>query len=383
MSDFLTFLDSKPLYYEEIDLTRMPRAHSIVQEHFKLDESKIIHIIGTNGKGTTGRFLATALCSSGFSVGHYTSPHILAFNERIWLNGENVNNALLQSAHEKLQKILPSTLSDALSYFEYTTFLAILIFKECDYIVLEAGLGGEYDATSVFQNNLTLFTKIDFDHESFLGNTIEAIATTKCNAMQKYAILGKQQHTEVADILKKIAYKKNIPSKQYFTLVDKKRVETIAKRLHLVEYMQDNLALAMAALKVLEIDYSDGSFDNADFFGRFMPIEKNIIVDVGHNILAAQAIKSALNGEKRVLIYNSYKDKNYKEILTILRDSIAYVAIIDVKEERIVQKELLEHTLEDLSLEYCDFKRIKSDENYLVFGSFSVVETFLRFYNAQ
>ncbi len=97
------FLDNKPLYYETIDYSRMPRVHEKIKSQF--NTPKIIHLIGTNGKGTTGRFLATALYSLGFSTGHYTSPHILNFNERIWLNGEEVSDETLNSAHIKLLKI--------------------------------------------------------------------------------------------------------------------------------------------------------------------------------------------------------------------------------------------------------------------------------------
>ena len=160
-----SFLDNKPLYYNEIDYTRMPRVYKSIQKSLKLP--KIIHLIGTNGKGTTGRFLATALYSNGYAVGHYTSPHILNFNERIWLNGSDIEDEKLEFAHEKLLSLLSKKDALSLSYFEYTTLLAMYIYQEVDYLVLEAGLGGEYDATSVFKNDLTLVTIIDMDHEAF------------------------------------------------------------------------------------------------------------------------------------------------------------------------------------------------------------------------
>jgi len=76
------FLRVKPLYYNEIDLSRMPKAYEYIKPHIKL--GKVIHLVGTNGKGSTGRILSNLLLSKGVSVGHYTSPHILKFNERIW-----------------------------------------------------------------------------------------------------------------------------------------------------------------------------------------------------------------------------------------------------------------------------------------------------------
>ena len=116
-----TFLNNKPLFYDEIDYTRMPRVYEKIKNRLKIP--KIIHLIGTNGKGTTGRFLATALHNLSFNVGHYTSPHILEFNERIWLNASCVSTDILNSAHQELLDILCKEDADALSYFEYTTFL--------------------------------------------------------------------------------------------------------------------------------------------------------------------------------------------------------------------------------------------------------------------
>lgn len=174
------YLSEKPLYYDEIDYSRMPRVYEKIKSSLSLP--KIIHIIGTNGKGTTGRFLASALHSIGFNTGHYTSPHILEFNERVWINGEDASYELLEKSHQELQNLLTTLDSDSLSYFEYTTLLAMIAFGECEYIVMEAGLGGEFDATAVFPKCLTIVTPIALDHEAFLGSNIQEIATTKLNA---------------------------------------------------------------------------------------------------------------------------------------------------------------------------------------------------------
>jgi dihydrofolate synthase/folylpolyglutamate synthase len=209
--NFLDYLNLKPLYYKEIDYTRMPRVYNKLKHLFS--KTKVIHLIGTNGKGTTGRFLASSLHSLGFKVGHYTSPHILKFNERIWLSGENVTDEILESSHNELQKHLTKEESDSLSYFEYTTLLSMLVFNDCEYIVLEAGLGGEHDATAVFDKTLTLVTPIDFDHESFLGTTIDDIAQTKLNAIQNDAIIAKQKYKAVYNVADKLVELKNIKYK--------------------------------------------------------------------------------------------------------------------------------------------------------------------------
>ena len=375
------FLDSKPLYYTEIDYTRMPRAYESIKDKLQLPTT--IHIIGTNGKGTTGRFLATALVHKGFKVLHYTSPHILEFNERIWINGSNIGNEKLEQLHQNLQKLLAQEFIDTLSYFEYTTFLAVLAAAECDYLILEAGLGGEHDATAVFDNSLTLVTPIDKDHEAFLGNTIESIATTKLNAVQKKAILAKQKHQDVYVVAKEIGLKKNVAIyaiENYITKEDEEKIFQIAQQNTLPEYLVDNLRLSISALKELGLEYSVKDFLNSKLFGRLTQLSENILLDVGHNALAAESIYNALKGSKFTLVYNSYKDKDYKQILERLKPIIDEVLIIDVDDDRIEKRENLESVLKALEIPYIQFEKIEEGRSYLVFGSFSVAQMFLKVY---
>ena len=377
-----TFLDNKPLYYDEIDYTRMPRVYSKIKSKLKLP--KIIHLIGTNGKGTTGRFLAQALDSLAFNVGHYTSPHILEFNERIWLNGSNVSTALLNETHQDLLKLLSNEDANSLSYFEYTTLLAILIFQGCDYVVLEAGLGGEHDATAVFENILTLVTPIDKDHEAFLGDTIEKIATTKLNAVQENAIIASQPNEEVFDIVKQIEKKNSVSIKYLDSFLDEndeKKIQTIAKENSLEEYLVNNLSLSISALKFLGIEYSSNDFVKSRLFGRLTQFRPNIIIDVGHNVLAAKSIYVSLKESKYTLVYNSYKDKNYEEILSVLKPIILEVELIKIEDTRIESSEVMQGILKKLDLKYSNFLKIQENKNYLVFGSFSVVEAFLKGYS--
>ena len=372
------FLDEKPLYYDEIDYTRMPRVYEKIKQ--ELPKPKIIHLVGTNGKGTTGRFLASSLHSLGFNTGHYTSPHILNFNERIWLNSQEVNDEVLNKTHEKLLAILTKEDAAALSYFEYTTFLAMILYIDCDYVILEAGLGGEHDATAVFDKELTLVTPIDFDHEAFLGTTFTQIATTKLNAIQKNAIIGYQKFDEIYEIAQKRDAKIYKVS-ELLNSQDLQIVEDITKELVLPKYLHDNLKLAVSALKFLDIEFSSANFKNARLFGRLSKLNKNIYVDVGHNTLAATSILEALEPQKFVLVYNSYRDKNYKEILQILKPIVKHVEILQICDERVESEEKLQNVLNDLKIKYKYFTEIKEREYYLVFGSFSVVEAFLKGFN--
>lgn len=378
------FLDEKPLYYEKIDYTRMPKVYESVKSHFKIP--KIIHLIGTNGKGTTGRFLATALHSIGFSTGHYTSPHILNFNERIWVNGVDIEDKLLDSAHSELLNILTQDEADSLSYFEYTTLLAMWIYQDLDYVVLEAGLGGEHDATAVFPKLLTLVTPIDIDHEAFLGTTLKEIARTKLNAVQNVAILAIQNNDEVYSVAKNLEDENCVDIEDVDTFIDeidKENIQIVSKELSLVAYLQDNLKLAISALKYLKIEYDANDFRNSKLFGRVSSINENILLDVGHNTLAANSILAALKGEKYNLVYNSYKDKNYQEILSILKPIIERVEIIEVDDERAEKIELLQEVMQDLDIVHKIFNKIEKNKKYLIFGSFSVVEAFLKSYQEE
>ncbi len=380
MLSLQTFLEAKPLFYDKIDLERMPRVYCALKD--VLPSPKVIHVVGTNGKGTTGRFLANALLQNGLNVGHYTSPHIVKFNERIWRNGEAVSDSILDEAHQRLSKLLTPKQSESLSYFEYTTLLAMLVYEHCDYVVLEAGLGGEFDATNVFDKELSLFTPIDMDHQAFLGDSIASIAGTKFRSMQRTAILGRQVHPEVDAIYREIAQMKDCRA---FTIDDllsteeQQQIQTVATLSGLAAYLQDNLLLALSALKYFGFEADVGKLASSPLFGRLSRIQANVLLDVGHNVLAAEAIVKALVGQRFTLVYNSYRDKDYEQIIKTLHPIVEAVELIAVDDVRIEQESHLREVITAQGLDVGTFRAIEADKNYLVFGSFSVAEAFLAY----
>ncbi len=374
------FLTRKPLYYSEIDYTRMPRAYTSIQE--KLRVPKIIHLVGTNGKGTTGRFIANALLALGYDTGHYTSPHISEFNERIWLNGENIDNETLEKAHQKLLTILEPEFQNSLSYFEYTTFLAMMVYEKCDYVVLEAGLGGEHDATNVFDKLISVITPIGLDHEDFLGDTIESIAATKLRSVTSKAIVSEQTYKEVWDTARSLKKDKNIEFIDYKELVDDEMVsiaEEVSQAFEMPHYLYENLLLAMSVVKALGFKVKKNLFKYQPLQGRMQRIKPNVWLDMGHNTLAAEAISKSFCHKSVNLVYNSYKDKDYLSILRILSPIVKRVEVLPVENGRIVAQEDLVDAIVKNGLEYKTFEGIEEDENYLVFGSFSVAEAFTKF----
>ena len=372
-NSYLEFLNNKALYYDKIDYDIIKKSWDILSNHITLPF--VIHVIGTNGKGSTGRFLSSLLNQQDKKVLHYSSPHILEFNERIWINGSNSSDLQLNVAHQKIQELLTLEFLDKLTYFEYTTLMALYLSSGFDYIVLEAGLGGEFDATNVVKNDLSIITTIDLDHQEFLGNTIDEIASTKMRSCDSAFILGNQINKEVLETKKRILSEKKEINLNTYPLTQE------AKELPV--YLQNNLNLALSVMDELGIYFSE--YYLPKLFGRFQKIAPNIVVDVGHNPLAASVIVEEFQKEKKkvILIYNSYKDKDYKKILKILKPIIKEVQILECDDSRIENNSILTQEILNLSLNVknLDIMRINKDDNYLVFGSFLVVESFLKGYN--
>lgn len=246
------YLSDKPLFYDKIDYSRFPRAFASVREAIKPRE--IIHIVGTNGKGSTGRFLAQILTEFGFCVGHYTSPHIFKFCERFWLQGRDVSDDELEKAHQFLQSILNDEFKSSLSYFEYATLLAAVLFRECDYAIFEAGMGSRYDATGVFDKSLSLFTPIGLDHTAFLGENIEAIAQTKFYKPTKFALMNDFMDFRAVKIGREVA--KEFGSNLLFAHEilddnDKNALDKYSREFALADFMRSNLTLAYSGAKMI------------------------------------------------------------------------------------------------------------------------------------
>jgi len=368
------FLDHKPLYYKEIDHKRVHNAYGVLKLHIK--HPKTVHIIGTNGKGSTGRVLSHLAYKSGQSVGHYSSPHIVKFNERIWMDGADVSDEVLEIAHQRLFCILGQEMSDVLSYFEYTTLLAFTVFENCDVMVLEAGLGGEFDATNVCDKELSIVTPIGIDHQAFLGDTIEEIASTKIRSIQKQVLLAPQPYAEVVEVAKKIT--NDVGASLVFAQKEGTHEGHPYDKMGWADYLMENANVAMQALDILNINYDINDLKSLELFGRFYALTDKIRIDVGHNPLAAKAIEKALD-KKVVLIYNSLDDKDYEEVLRTLKPKVKRVEIIKIHSQRATTLEQIEKALIKVGLEYSYFEnKIDANEDYLVFGSFYVVEEFLK-----
>ena len=173
---------------------------------------KVIHITGTNGKSSTARIIERLLREHGLRTGRLTSPHLVSFNERIALDGEPVDDQLIIEAYQEnlvLLELVDQELTDKgegpLTFFEAFTALAFHVFSDApiDVLVLEVGIGGEWDATNVADADVAVFTAIDLDHQETLGGTVEEIAQTKAGITKPNSIVVSSfQQPGVASILR-------------------------------------------------------------------------------------------------------------------------------------------------------------------------------------
>lgn len=380
-NDFWGFISEKPLYYKEIDHKRVHQAYAVLKPQIR--QPLTLHVVGTNGKGSTGRIMASLLHFSGTKVGHFSSPHILKFNERIWIEGNDIEDNALERVHEKLYTILGEEMSNALSYFEYTTLLALVAMEDVDVIILEAGLGGEFDATNVCSKALSVITPIGLDHQDFLGNTIREIAQSKMNSIQDKFVLSIQVNDEVYDVAEEIVKEKGAVCydvakwKEASSLYGLLKEQT--EQLNWSEYLFENTLCAVYALEILNLTYAIKDIQKIQLFGRYYQFSENVRLDVGHNLLAAKAIVEALKKEKQkpILVYNTLDDKDYFSILKLFKPYIEHVEIIALETARALERKRLELVLEKLNISHKNFNQIASSKDYLVFGSFYVVEAFL------
>ncbi len=378
------FLETKPKEYHKFDPSRFIQIYKDFKNAFFEIQAKVIHVVGTNGKGSTGRFLTLLLADQNFKVLHFTSPHVFEFRERFFLNGSVVGESVLENAHQQLQS---HAFSNACSYFEYATLLAVMLAKDCDYLVLEAGLGGEFDSTNALEKTLSVFTPIDYDHKEFLGDSLESIAQTKLKAMGSLSIIAPQQEL-VLNVAQKIAKEKHA---KLIVVQNKisKGVRDYIERYHLARFLAMNLEVALKAFETLLPCNKQEVLKNLkplNLIGRCELLSPNILIDVGHNPHSAKALKEEIKrvfNTKIILIYNCYQDKDAFLVLEILKPVIKKVLILELHEERVIKLEKLKGILETLGLEHALFEDVEENENYLVYGSFLVANAFYKRYQKK
>lgn len=326
----------------------------------------VIHVAGTNGKGSVCTYIASVLCAAGYRVGRYVSPTLFDYRERIQINGQWITEeetaewmTMVREADDRMQ----ARGIEGASAFELETVLAFLYFKyhRCDFVVLEAGMGGRMDATNVVPRPvLSVITSIGMDHMSFLGDTIEAIASEKGGIIKegRPVVIGAGSRS-AEDVLMNICRERHaryvvvrpenvkvtqasMENGQCFNYGDCQGLRTGMPG----SYQASNAAIAVSAVRMLSAmkpeEFSSAvtcmpskaineqtirkGIASAVWPGRFEVVSKEplMIVDGAHNPDGARALRDSarkyLSGRRLILVMGVFADKDYRQMLQILSD---------------------------------------------------------------
>jgi dihydrofolate synthase / folylpolyglutamate synthase len=294
---------------------------------------RVVHVAGTNGKGSTCAMIEAGLRAAGVRTGLFTSPHLIEPTERIQIDGVPASPSDFQRAfnivHETAERL---DLDCHPTYFETATAMAFWLFREkkIETAVIEVGLGGRLDSTNVVQPILTVITPIDFDHEAYLGHTIEAIASEKAGILKLgIPAVFAHQRPEAAKVLDARAAELHVPvtRAEDFEIRDL-QIDARGSRFSGIvcplagEHQVDNAVTAALTLRALGVS-TDGIAE-ARWPGRIEHVSPNpdMILDGAHNPAGARALARYLQrfyGTRRIwLVYGAMRDKAIEEVAGIL-----------------------------------------------------------------
>ena len=340
---------------------------------------KFVHIAGTNGKGSTAAMLASMLRRAGYRTGLYTSPYILRFNERMQVNGAPISDEALCDLTEYVRPFADA-LPEHPTEFELITAMGFEYFRreQCDIVVCEVGMGGDWDATNVIENTeCAVITNIGLDHTKYLGDTVEAIARTKAGIVKpgRPCVLYRQR-ASVEAVIAKACREKGAPliradfgalapvsdalEGQRFDWGDLKGLSLPLLGAHQLK----NAATALTAVGVLrergwdipESAIRQGLAEVA-WPGRFQVLRKKplFIADGGHNPQCLAALEAALRaylpGQKLVFLCGCMADKDYGDMFRRLRPfARAFVTVTPDNPRALPARELSAYITETLRL---------------------------------
>jgi dihydrofolate synthase / folylpolyglutamate synthase len=327
-----------------------------------------VHVAGTNGKGSTCAMIEAALWRAGQRTGLYTSPHLIEPTERIRIDGRAVSRDEFARAfaevHDANQRLLASgRLEHHTTYFETVTAMAFLLFRDADVerAVVEVGLGGRLDATNVIDPEICVITPVDFDHEQFLGNSLEAIAGEKAGILKpgRPAVFGPQR-PEAQRVLDQRAphavrtseYElRDVHLHAYGCEFTARRSRDLHVRCPLAGVHQlTNAVTAAAVLDALDVPV-DGIAD-AQWPGRLQRIgdDPEIVLDGAHNPAGARALAEHMrrfyNGRTIWLVYGAMRDKSVEEIMEILFPLADAVVLTAPDSPRAVRPEAIQSAVD-------------------------------------
>ncbi len=345
---------------------------------------KLIHVAGTNGKGSTCAAIASVLTSMKYKVGLYTSPHIVDFTERIKIDGKQISESEVARLTDFFQ---PEIVKSRATFFEATTAMMFKYFadNEVDYAVIETGLGGRLDSTNIVDPMISVITSIGLDHTEILGDTTEKIAAEKGGIIKPERPVVVNAGTEsVKEVFRSIARKnnselffvdeaaqyKNLSMNIYGSAFDAEVFGDKFPELRIGlagEHQVQNALTALTALSILARNGVNIKKDkiyeglelipeNTGHKGRFDIVsnEPLIILDVAHNPDGVRMLLNSLSllGEKEgILLFGAMRDKDAKSMLNLLRQRFEKVILTQLQTPRSLNVEELNKLSEDINLQ--------------------------------
>lgn len=342
LSDWLSWLET--LSPKEIDLG-LDRVDRVLERLSPRLPNTIFHVAGTNGKGSCVAMLGALLSKSDARVGLYTSPHIIRYNERVRVAGEEATDAQIIAAFESIEAVREDV---ALTYFEYGTIAALLVFAaaDVDVAVLEVGMGGRLDAVNAIEPDAGLITNIALDHCDWLGADIETIAVEKAGIMRngEPVVFGSRDMPQsIVDQANAVDADLRALGRDYDWSWDGSRWSWYGKTHELRElelpglageHQLDNAAAVLAMLEaagftaLLQQDAVGEAFASLYLDGRMQRInaERRWLLDVAHNPAAASALASTLRTEahpgQTIAILGMLDDKDVEGVVGPLASEV-------------------------------------------------------------
>lgn len=344
---------------------------------------KILHIAGTNGKGSVCAYLSTVLKKAGISCGMFISPHLVTMRERFVIEGEMVTEEefleafctvkdCLDHLPDKLRKV-----SYHPTFFEFLFFMAMVLFEKrgVEYVVLETGLGGRLDATNVVKNKkLCILTSIGYDHMQYLGDTLTDIAREKAGILRPgVPVIYPYKQQDVAQVIEEYAGEigaKTFPVEQAAIKEIKILDKTIDFSLHLnyydyigftvstsAVYQIENVSLAVTALGILAderitVKVLQDGIKETFWEGRMEEVFPGVYLDGAHNIDGINAFLETVKvhscGGRRKLLFSAVKDKQYREAAQALTGSGLFdeIGVVALSGERALPLQTLKDSFE-------------------------------------
>ncbi len=354
-----TWIESVYRFGDKYDLSRMEKAVAMLGHPEK--QFKSIHIGGTNGKGSTLTYLKHMLMEAGYSVGTYTSPYVVRFNERITLNGDDIDDATLLEYINRIyafdQRYLDEH-NDQISFFELVTLIALLYFADAkpDIALIEVGLGGTLDATNVIVPLLSVITNIGTDHLHVIGPTLADVAKNKLGIVKPgVPLITAAEQPDLWPLFEATCEQSNSALIRF----DSQRLDAIelgmptrfsfggeTYAIHMAGLHQvHNAALALTVIEALEAHHSyavpdkakKNGLSNAFWPGRF-EIIGNVILDGAHNIEGLTAclktVKAYYPNHRVTALFTVMADKDYQPMLEMLSAHVDRIVFTEIDHPR-------------------------------------------------